>query len=506
MSEEKIKYSSWNFYSILAILIFSLLQIARARLFPQFMDTYYHIHTAWGFIKAGGYSTWDFWQYAPAGRPHIYPPLFHVILAALIKLGANKVILAKLLETVAPVCFLSALWNFIRKNFGERFAFFVTLVFGSSFSYYLSLIDHLPSTFALILGLFGLGRLFRARSVSAIILFCLSFYTHIGVSWFLILSVIFYGILNSEARKRCFFVASVSLALSGPVILRQIISLKYMQNLGFSIPEAYVLRIKIVDYILAFLGIFLVFKAGKIYRLFLGMFIASFIFLLYPKRFFSYEGYLPIMLLSAFSWHVIYEQFAPRIKRRVYFIGLFLILVLVVSPTLVLNTGLKEIKQKAKLEFFNSAVLGMFFARGESIWFPQEYMSAVRIIKENSADNDIVFSTLNNMGVALAAFSGRPTANALLPEIGPAYRLEPFMSSKIIVFMQDDDRDLINLAVSRYNLVKIGENKLFLLYRNQLAGRKTEFKRALVPFWAFFLALALLFAIFLKAELNKKFI
>lgn len=470
------------------------------------MDTYYHIHTAWGFIKAGGYSVWDFWQYAPAGRPHIYPPLFHVLLATLIKLGVNKVILAKLLETVAPVAFLLVLWGFIRKNFGEELAFFVALVFGSSFSYYLSLIDHLPSTFALILGFFALGRLFQGKVASAIILLCLCFYTHIGVSWFLVLSVIFYGILNAEARKKCFLAASVSLALASPLILRQIVNLKYIENMGFSIPEAFVQRIKIIDYLLAVLGIAFVLRAEKIYRLFLGMFLASLIFILYPKRFFSYEGYLPVMLLSAFSWRTIYEKVLPKVKKSAYFFIPFVILVLVISPTLALNTGLKEIKEKAKLEFFNSAFLGMFFARGESIWFGQEYLSASAIIKENSADKEIVFSTLNNMGVALAAFSGRPTANALLPEIGPAKRLEPFLTSKIIVFMQDDDPGLINLAVSSYNLAKIGENKLFLIYKNPLSGRTAEFMRAPVPFWAIYMALGLLIAALFRRELNKKFI
>jgi len=483
-----------------------MLQIIRWRLFPQFMDTYYHIHTAWGFIQAGGYSVWDFWQFAPAGRPHIYPPLFHTVLATLIKLGLNKIILAKLLETIAPIAFLLVLWNFIRKNFGERFAFFVALVFGSSFSYFLSLIDHLPSTFALILGFLGLGKLFKREIISAIILFCLSFYTHIGVSWFLILSVILYGIFNAEARKHCFLAASASLVLSSPVILSQISNLKHIVNLGFSIPEAYILRIKIIDYFLAILGISLVFKAKKIYRLFLSMFLASLIFLLYPKRFFSYEGYLPVMLLSAFYWSAIYEKLLPKIKRSIYYLVPLAMLVLVISPTLVLNTGLKEIKEKAKVEFFNSAILGMFFARGDSIWFAQEYMSASGIIKENSTEKEIVFSTLNNIGISLAALSGRPTANALLPEIGPAYRFEPLLTSKIIVFMQDDDPDLIDLAVSRYNLVKIGENKLFLLYKNPLAGRVTEFRPALVPFWGIYLILGLVFAALLRLELYKKFI
>src|SRR3990167_1371545 len=105
MIKEQVKDFSWDFYSKLMILSYCLLQFIRWPLLPQFMDIYYHLLTAWGFIQAGGYSGWDFWQYAPAGRIHIYPPLLHIVLAFFIKSGISKIILVKFLETAAPISF-----------------------------------------------------------------------------------------------------------------------------------------------------------------------------------------------------------------------------------------------------------------------------------------------------------------------------------------------------------------------------------------------------------------
>lgn len=201
MFKAHLKYSPWDFYSGIIILAYLLLQVLRWPLFPQFMDIFYHLLTAWGFIQAGGYSGWDFWQYAPFGRLHIYPPLFHIILALFIKLGINKIILAKFLEAVTPIIFLIVLWNFIRKNYNQRLAFFVMLMVSSSFSFYLSLINNIPATLSIIFGILSFERLFKGQTLRATILLTLCFYTHIGISWLFALGVLLYGLFNREYWK-----------------------------------------------------------------------------------------------------------------------------------------------------------------------------------------------------------------------------------------------------------------------------------------------------------------
>lgn len=484
------KSFSWDFYSKLILTSFSVLQVLRWRVFPQFMDIHYHLLTAWGFIQAGGYSGWDFWQYAPVGRIHIYPPFFHLILAFLIKLGINKIILAKVFETIIPVLFLVVLWNFIRKNYDERLGFFVMLTASSSFSFYLSLAKYLPATLAIIFGLLALGQLFQNRYLRTVLLLVLCFYTHIGISWFFAFILLFYGLFNKEYRKLCFRVFICAFILSLPILFKQLTGLKVISKLGLNLNEKYSCQFKIIDYILAFFGLILTFKGDKKYRLFLSIFLASLIFLLYPYRFFSAEGFLPIILLCAVSLDALCQELKRKKVYLKYLPILVSLFILFFSPTLSMDKPIEQDKPIYKINLSDSAFMGMLLARGQTLWFPKEYISSAALIKNNSSDNDIIYSSLIIVGVTLASISGRATANALLPEIESSRQFDPFRVSQIIIFLQDDDRNLLNRIVSSYKLIKIGENKLFILYKNPACHVKVDIKKAALSFgWIAFIGL-----------------
>ena len=69
-------------YSLGAIALLIVVAIATAasyELYPLFIDTYYHMGVIEGFRQAGGITTRAFWEMAPGGRVHIYPPSLHVI-------------------------------------------------------------------------------------------------------------------------------------------------------------------------------------------------------------------------------------------------------------------------------------------------------------------------------------------------------------------------------------------------------------------------------------------
>ncbi len=484
MSKDRIKSFSWDFYSILIISSYLALQVIRWQMLPQFMDIQYHLLTAWGFIQAGGYSGWDFWQYAPVGRIHIYPPFFHIILAAFIKLGSNKIILAKLFEVVTPVIFLIALWSFVRRNFNERFAFFVMLAFSSSFSFYLSLLNHIPATLAFVFGFLAFGQLFQKRPLRSLLLLTLCFYTHIGISWFFALSFIFYGLFYKELRRACLIIFACAIILSLPILSQQLIGLKAISSLGVSLNERYTCQIKIIDYILAFFGLILIFKADKKYRLFISFFLASLIFLIYPYRFFSAEGYLPVIFLSAFALDSLYDKIKDKGLRLRYALVLVALFILLLSPTLSMDRPPAEGKTSYKIKIADSAVSGMLFAKADTIWFPREYLSAAALIKDNSRKGDIIYSSFNIVGLTLASISERASANGLFPEIRPSGPFDPLLVSKIIVFNQNDNPDIRDGIVNSYHLTKIGENKLFILYRNPLCQAKADIKKAIVSFWA----------------------
>jgi len=468
---------TWNFLSTIVIFSFILLQAVRWVLLPQFMDIYYHLLTAQGFIQAGGYSGWDFWQYAPVGRVHIYPPFFHLILSGFIKLGIDQVVLAKLCEVLIPCLLLFVTWNFVRKFYSQRLAFFVVLAFFTSNSFYLSLVNHLPATLALIFGILSLGQLFKSKLLRSAILLVLSFYTHIGISFFLFLVFIIYGLANKDNRRGVFKSLGLALILSSPVLIKDIVSLKYISTFGFNLIEVGNCQIKILELILSILGVILAFKRRNKYSLFLSLFFANLIFLIYPYRFFSGEGYFTTLIFFAIFLDFLYSY----LNKKLLF-ALICVFVLLISPTLIMSKTGEKAKSSVSIKFFDSAFFNMLFVKVETLWYPNEYLWAVKLVKENSTNRDAVFSTIDLTGVTISSLSGRLSANALLPEVMPSKAFNPLLTSKIIIFTIMDDPLVVKSIEQALRLVKIGENRFFIVYNNPNCQARSDIPKAGIGF------------------------
>lgn len=468
-----------RYFPRIIIFVFAGLQLLRLPSFPQFMDIYYHLQSAWGFIQAGGYSNWDFWEYAPFGRPNIYPPLFHILLALFMKAGAGVVLLAKLLEGASPVLFLVILWNFIRKNYGEELGFFVTVAFCSSFAFFTFLSNHIPASLALALGFLALGELFKKRVLRAVVLLVLCFYTHASVPWFFLLSCLIYGVMDKDRRRDAFRVILYSLLLSLPIVTFEFLSLPFIKSVGNDFPVKFHLQVKVFDYILAGFGLFLAAKMAPSYRLFIGLFLAGFIFLPYPYRFLSAEGYLPLILLAAVAMQGIWQGFKTHLfKAKRLLLGALVFFILFISPTVILDKPAGSGRISCKVELMDSALSGILLGKGSSIWFPRMYLPAVDIIKKNSTKDDIIYSGINFSGVVLGALAQRATSNALFPEVPPAVQVDPLAVANLVLLPKDLDEQFIKDISLKYKLAKVGESEHFSVFRNPLTAYSLKIRKA----------------------------
>lgn len=120
-----------RFFTLAAVgllIVAALATAASWHLYPMFIDTYYHMAVIEGFSQAGGISTWAFWEMAPAGRVHIYPPSLHVIGYFFELLGVSPgTFMTFVSGTCYALCLLTT-WLWLRRILGERSAFFA-LVF-----------------------------------------------------------------------------------------------------------------------------------------------------------------------------------------------------------------------------------------------------------------------------------------------------------------------------------------------------------------------------------------
>ena len=488
----QIKKFPYNFISLFIICLFTALQLARWRFFPQRFDAYYHILTAWGFVKAGGYSAWDFWQYAPAGRPHIYPPLFHFMLAIPMKLGADKIFLARLFSVALPAIFLFTLWDLIRKHFSARLAILTLVAVSSSFSFFTSLADHMPSTLAVVFGILAFGEFFNSRFLRAGLLLALSFYTHIGTSWFIALGLFLYILLSAEKRRAAILSLIFGIALSLPVIAQQLAHIKIFALANFN--EQYFCEFKTIDYILAAFGFALSLKKERRYRLFAALFIASFIYAKYPSRFFSCEGFLPVALLSAVSLDALCDKFAASRSAKILTVSTILF-VLALSPTLAIKPG-RAGGPIYKAYLFDSAAVNMLLRAPRA---GIDY-SAHKIIVKNSSPDDIIYCTEDSIGMALAALSGRAPANYLLPEVYSTAGSDPIVNSKIIIMLKYHSPEWVKERIDKYGLQLIGKTSMLDVYKNPSASGHIQIRRALIPFGYVIIMAALWLVLFCLSD------
>jgi len=498
--------NTWDLLAKLILLSLSVLQITSWPVRPQFLDIYYHLQVAWGFIQAGGYSSWDFWEYAPFGRPHIYPPLFHILLAGFMKLGVSLIFLAKFFESVTPVIFLLIIWNFIRKNFSEQLGFFVVVALGSSSAFFVSLANHIPSSLALIFGFLSFGEFFKNRLWRTVILLAACFYTHISVSWFFAFSYIFYAMMDKNSRINSTRVVFYSLLIALPILVPEFLKLHFFHLAGNNGLERFHLQIKVFDYFLAGFGLFLAAKMTIRHKLFISLFLGSFIFLIYPARFLSAEGYIPVILFSALTMQFIWQRLeAKRLRAKKIFIGVLIIFILFISPTLFLDKSAGDNKISYKVDRVDSVFSSLLLAKGSSVWYPWMYLPTVDIIKANSNSQDIVYSNLDVVGLILSSLAQRATANGLLIETIPSRQIDPFSVSNIIVLPKDLDERIINGIRNKYNLIKVKESKYFSVFRNPAPAYRLKIINAVFGFPAIISISLLLVGVFWGKGLARIF-
>ncbi|MBN1421165.1 MAG: hypothetical protein JXP34_20500, partial [Planctomycetes bacterium] len=111
---------SFTGYALLLIAFVAIAGALHWSWYPIFVDTYYHMATIQGIEQAGGLPTWAFWEMAPAGRVHIYPPAIHIVGYLTTLLGATPVGFITFLSWFLYPAFFFTVWLWMRRVFGAR--------------------------------------------------------------------------------------------------------------------------------------------------------------------------------------------------------------------------------------------------------------------------------------------------------------------------------------------------------------------------------------------------
>jgi len=484
--------------SISTIIILAIFSLIRFPYFPQYIDDYYHISTAYWFLKIGGWSGWNFWDYAPWGRPQVYPPLYHFLLVLLKKIGFSWLNTVRFAESVIPVFFFFFVWKVLRSFNSSLFSFIFLLTLSSFFPFFSSLSANIPATLALIFGFLSWLFLMKRKILSASIFLIFSFYTHAGIPWIFVTSFLLLLFIKEE---RIFSLKIVAGALLGsfPLLFHQ---LRYLHFIRFEIlREIYFTHFSIFVIIFALASLFFI-KRDRRTFLFLGFLFGSLIiFFRYPYRLFSAQGIIGFVFFSSLLLERAFTLIEKK-KRFVFFILIFLYLFFFHSTLDYEATELKfNLLNSTYINYLRGKVFALFEFR--SLFWPHYYYPIVRTIQSHTKECEIISSNLNLTAQIFSALAERPTSRSILGEVRPR-KVDYFRFAKVIIWMKSEKLPFFMLKKLKWK--KIYENEIAYVFINPTIFYCVNFPKAKISFWIiafiFFLLIFLLIRDNIKISRN----
>jgi len=248
-------------------------------------------------VSGKGFFLWDHIEFAPSGRPYLYPPLFHALVAILGKvLGGSPwtFVFANDLVSVGIYSLgLYVSWYVGRKLYHEMGGFMVFTITSGLLMPALSMAIGLPSTLVFIFTPLTALWFLEGTLLSSFIACTASFYSHTSGVVITPITLMLAGVLTRKFRQ-ALKVLVLSLLVYSPWLLRMLMFPEW-----FKLPEADIpTKIELALIVPAILGLVLVLRHPREHTLQLG-YLASLVpvIISYPERA-SIQGCFALTLLA----------------------------------------------------------------------------------------------------------------------------------------------------------------------------------------------------------------
>ena len=179
--------------ALLFILFIFLSFLVNADKFAPFGDDYwYHMAVARNIKELGEIPRWDTWefQWNPAiipwetdltpGRPHLYPPLLHILIAFFSSDAEHIIEGAKILQIFLYPAALLASWYFARLLFSPKVAFIALIILSMDLTFLILFIGVMPSALVNLFFPLLLISFLSKRLKTSVFLMTLCLYSHLS--------------------------------------------------------------------------------------------------------------------------------------------------------------------------------------------------------------------------------------------------------------------------------------------------------------------------------------
>ncbi len=175
-----------------------ILVLVNLSMFPVYLDMPYHLAASQAFVRSGGVTTWDWWEFAPAGRPHIYPPFLHVTMSVPLQLGISEEAVGTFFSLMMFPLMMLSLWWMVRQLFSSRQAFYSCLLLLIPYTFFWQTAVTTAAALVLVLTPLIFLALERKRWVTPAILLAVCLYTHLVMGHLVALALFIYLLHRRE--------------------------------------------------------------------------------------------------------------------------------------------------------------------------------------------------------------------------------------------------------------------------------------------------------------------
>jgi hypothetical protein len=163
-------------------------------------DPMYHMAVARQIIDQGRLPRWDYWEYAPFGRPHLYHPALHYLIVLFSWKSGDVVYGFNTLQMLLYPLALLGGWYFARWLFGAAGGFLSLIFLSMGMFFLVSQAMAMPA--ALVTALIPpiLMAFLAKRTLPAVLLLTFALYTHgpVGVPQLVVLGLLVFSMRHRE--------------------------------------------------------------------------------------------------------------------------------------------------------------------------------------------------------------------------------------------------------------------------------------------------------------------
>ena len=211
----KLFKNKLDYISIIYIILNFVLMMLNWDKILKCWDTPYHLLMGKMYSDFKTITVWDYYEYAPVGRPQLYPPFLHILIWFIHDITfLDYISIGRLIVILQYPLSLFSIWFAMKSLFGSREAFFSTIFLSLNIPFFSWMNTVAPTALLSIIYPLLALYFYKKNIFLSTMMLTISLYSHLGIPYIFILSIIIFTFLAGIGGKKYFKELGLTLGLS----------------------------------------------------------------------------------------------------------------------------------------------------------------------------------------------------------------------------------------------------------------------------------------------------